>query len=323
MPVLQAREPLESLDLAPAPTTATAPILVVDDSPVDRHLASGLVSRTPGFHAVAARGGREALEAIAASPPAAVVTDLQMPGMDGLELVGEIRRLRPEIPVILMTAHGSEEIAIRALRAGAANYVPKRLLASDLAPTLRSVLALAGLDCRRRRVLGESTRCSRSLSLENDPALVPVLVEILQEDLGCLNTCDETALTRAGVALTEAISNALYHGNLEVSSDLRQEDERVFYAEAEARRRLAPYASRRILVRSEIGREAARFVVRDEGPGFDTATLDAPFDPESLTRIGGRGLILIRAFMDEVRHNAQGNEITLVLRRAASPRDEP
>ena len=57
-------------------------------------------------------------------------------------------------------------------------------------------------------------------------------------------------------------------------------------------------------------------MVRDEGPGFDPATLPDPTDPSNLERVGGRGLLLIRTFMDEVRHNESGNEITFVKRRA-------
>ncbi|HEY1379785.1 MAG TPA: ATP-binding protein [Gemmataceae bacterium] len=54
--------------------------------------------------------------------------------------------------------------------------------------------------------------------------------------------------------------------------------------------------------------------MRDEGPGFDPATLPDPLDPANLERASGRGLLLIRTFMTEVRHNDRGNEITLVLR---------
>ena len=64
------------------------------------------------------------------------MTDLHMPEMDGLELTATIRREMPSLPVILMTAHGSEETAMPALRSGATNYVAKRKLAAELVPTV-------------------------------------------------------------------------------------------------------------------------------------------------------------------------------------------
>ena len=57
----------------------------------------------------------------------------------------------------------------------------------------------------------------------------------------------------------------------------------------------------------------ATFVVRDEGPGFDVDSLPDPRDPENLTKPSGRGVLLIRTFMDEVRFNEKGNEITMVM----------
>ncbi len=61
-------------------------------------------------------------------------------------------------------------------------------------------------------------------------------------------------------------------------------------------------------------------MIRDEGQGFDLASLPDPTLPQNLERRTGRGLFLIRTFMDEVRHNAVGNEITMVKRRdAAAP----
>jgi CheY-like chemotaxis protein len=312
MPTLEApARPLVNSAIGTAVAGAT--ILIVDDSPVDRRLASALVAGRGGLRVVSAGDGREALAAIAREAPAAVITDLQMPGMSGLELVEAIRRLHPGIPVILMTAHGSEEIAILALRAGAANYVPKKALAKDLVATLDGVLAMNAVDVRRQRLLGclESTRSS--FRIENDDTLIAPLIAMLQEDL--YGFLEGNERTRIGVALQEALSNALYHGNLEVSSDLRQEDERIFYAEARRRSVQEPYRDRRIAVSIDFGPEAVCFTVRDEGSGFDTAVLDEPFDPESLMRVGGRGMLLIRTFMDEVRHNRAGNEVTMVKRR--------
>src|SRR6476661_5975259 len=102
-----------------------ATILVVDATAVDRFLAGSLLEEVPGWHAVYAGDGREALAYLKNAVPHLVLTDLQMPEVNGLELVEAIRHDYPFVPVILMTAHGSEEIAATALQKGAASYVPK------------------------------------------------------------------------------------------------------------------------------------------------------------------------------------------------------
>jgi len=72
-----------------------ATILVADDSAADRHLIESLLREGPGWSAVHAAGGREALAAIGRQMPDLVLTDLHMPGMDGLELVREVRDRHP------------------------------------------------------------------------------------------------------------------------------------------------------------------------------------------------------------------------------------
>ena len=74
---------------------------------------------------------------------------------------------------------------------------------------------------------------------------------------------------------------------------------------------------RRISIDADLNRDVVSYTIRDQGPGFNTAKLDEPFDPESLMRVGGRGMLLIRTFMDEVRHNETGNEIQMIKRRKA------
>lgn len=296
-------------------------VLVVDDYPVERRKACALVAKIPGMAAAEAEGGAEALEAVARDRPAVILTDLQMSGMDGLALVEEVRRRHPEIPVVLMTAHGNEEVAMRAIRAGAVDYVPKRSLAADLAPTLQRILAVASTNRRRERLRGAMVAQSSRFELENDTHLMAPLVEMLQEDLAGMGLGDETAHMRVGVALHEALANALYHGNLEIDSSLRQEDEKLFYGEAERRRHLDPYRSRTIHVDASLDRTAATYVVRDEGPGFDATALDRPMEPEDMMQIGGKGLLLIRAFMDEVSFNASGNQITMVKRGMSRRRE--
>src|SRR4051812_37180489 len=105
-----------------------ATALVVDDSAVDRHRVGGMLSKHPGWTAAYAASVGEALAALQAHVPDVVLTDLRMPGRNGLDLVEEIKRKYPSLPVILMTAFGSEDVAILALERGAASYVPKRNL---------------------------------------------------------------------------------------------------------------------------------------------------------------------------------------------------
>ena len=157
----------------------------------------------------------------------------------------------------------------------------------------------------------------RRLTLGNDPHSVAPVVGQLRDDLLAAGVCDRSTATRVGVALEEALLNAVYHGNLEISSKLKENGDGPFHALARERRTAEPYASRRVRIESRVTQERATFVIADEGPGFDVAALPDPTDPEFLERPSGRGVLLMRAFMDEVRYNATGNRVTLVkLRRA-------
>src|SRR5579863_3447444 len=118
-------------------------VLIVDDAPMDRFLAGSLLEAHTDLTAVYAEDGKEGLEAMRLQVPDLVLTDMQMPQMNGLELVEAVRRSFSYVPVILMTAHGSEEIAVQALRSGAASYVPKKNLAHDLVETVERVLAVS------------------------------------------------------------------------------------------------------------------------------------------------------------------------------------
>ncbi len=295
-------------DPSPAPITA----LVVDDSAMDRRLAGALLKRA-SIEPTFAENGAAALALLEQRQPDIVLTDLQMPEMDGLELTREVRARFPTVPVILMTAHGSEEIAVKALQLGAASYVPKRSLAHDLVSTVHGVLELNQARRASLRVIASLDRIESRFVLDNDVSAIPVLVGHLEADLTRLKLCDETGLLQIGVALREALVNAVYHGNLELSSELREIDGgKPYHDLAQQRRTEPPYRDRRVRVVAVQRPHEVRYVITDEGPGYDPAALPDPTDISQLERVSGRGLLLIRTFMDEVQHNAQGNEITLV-----------
>lgn len=302
-----------------APPPAPPLILVADDSLLEQRYVGRILEQCGPWRVRFARNGEEALAALAAEEPALLLTDMNMPKMDGLELVERARAKFPRVPVVVMTGSGNERVAVAALKAGAADYVGKQALAHDLAPVVERVLSVGQAEMRRFRVLQGMRRRSTQFVLENDPALVPPLVAQLREDLIEMGLCDVTGATRAGIALEEALLNAIYHGNLEVSSELRANGDEQFHALARARRYLSPYAPRRVRVTARLTPTSATVVIADEGPGFDVSKLPDPTDPEFLERPSGRGVLLMRTFMDAVRYNATGNRVTLVKHRDRAP----
>ena len=290
-------------------------ILVVDDVALDRHLAGTLLEEHSGWSAVFAEDGREALALIKLKVPDIVVTDLQMPEMNGFELVQAIRRDYSHVPVILMTAHGSEEIAVAALKAGAASYVPKRDLARDLVSTTAKALDMARASRNQQQVLDCLVETELHFVLSNDPHRVQPLISHLQDHMMLMNIVDQGGLIRVGTALHECLINAMEHGNLQLTSELRESEDMEAYRKlVDERRHEQPYCDRRVFVVARFSRQEAVFVVRDDGIGFDPSTLPDPRDPANLQKCYGRGLFLIRTFMDEVSFNKAGNEITMIKR---------
>lgn len=294
-------------------------VLVVDDSATDRRLAGGLLKKHHVLDVIFADNGMAALAQVAERVPDLILTDLQMPQMNGLELVGTLRREFPQVPVVLMTGQGSEEIAVQALRAGAASYVPKRRLAQDLLETVKCVLAASREQRNHSDIMSCMVTNESCFVLENDLMLIASLARYLRQAVRSTRLCEETEYVRIGVALEEALMNAYYHGNLEVSSKLREGDHKAFYELAKQRSGLAPYKDRHVHVQVRLSPSETVFVIRDEGPGFDPCSLPDPSDPSNLERPCGRGVMLMRTFMDVVQYNAAGNEVTLIKGRNHDP----
>jgi CheY-like chemotaxis protein len=291
-------------------------VLVVDDSAVDRRLVGGMLGKVPGMAVHFAADGREAIAFIEAERPDLVITDLVMPEVDGLELVSTVVDRYPQIPIILMTGKGSEEIAVAALKAGAASYVPKTALHQLLVETAVDILAMTQDRQTSQRLMGCLGAGQFEFTLVNDAELIPTLVGYVQHVAISVGLCDDSDCVRVCIALEEALRNAMFHGNLEISSDVREGDPEVYAQLLADRMQRDPWRKRRLYVDVRLSRQAGTFVVRDEGPGFDPRTLPDPTDPANLEKVSGRGLLLMRTFMDDVRFNATGNEVTMIKYKA-------
>lgn len=294
-------------------------VLIVDDSEVDRRLVGGLLPKELDWLVEYADNGVTALEKMQMSVPDVVITDMMMPEMDGMELVSRMHVEFPQVPVILITAHGSETLAVEALQHGATSYVPKPVLAEKLQETVEQVLALRRADRSFSQLISCLTTTRYEFALENDPTLIPPLVDLVQQMLAGMQCCDASTRMHAGIALEEALLNAVLSGNLEMEphqvqearSHMRQGHRSQI---VEERRAESPYAERTTAVEVDIRREEATFVIRDEGRGFDLASVPERTDADMLEDREGRGLVLMKNFMDEVSFNEQGNEVTMIMR---------
>ena len=151
-----------------------AKILVAEDSPTQAFHIKHLLRR-PGSRRNGRRRRSKRCRRSSAACPDLLLTDLDMPLMNGLELVESVRRRFPRVPVVLMTAYGSDEVAARALEAGAASYVPKRNLEKELLETIRDLLAVVEADRNWPAVGITSSRRNRvsvGQRIGGDPAIV-------------------------------------------------------------------------------------------------------------------------------------------------------
>ncbi len=266
-----------------------------------------------------AENGRVALQSLADSSFDVVVTDLEMPEVNGLELVETMQIDFEHIPAILITNRGSEGLAAEALRKGAASYVPKTHLKTLLNDAVTSVLGVVRTDASYAKLIATLKKNVFVFDLPNDSQLINPLVGLMIQVVSGMGTIGGVQLVRLGVAIEHAVLNAMYRGNLELGREQTPSDQAIVYDDAtseEIQERLAtaPYKDRRVYVEVTATKSDVRVVVRDEGDGFDTSIVPIPENPDVLESEGGRGLVMMSSFVDEIQFNDCGNEVTLIKR---------
>ncbi|WPB75473.1 sigma-54 dependent transcriptional regulator [Archangium violaceum] len=117
-------------------------VLLVDDDPAVAKVLGALLGQA-GLTVHTASNGQEALTLLGRKPIDVVVSDVRMPGMSGMELLAEVGRSWPDIPVILLTAHGTVPLAVEAMKAGAADFALKPFDREEILFSIRKALLRA------------------------------------------------------------------------------------------------------------------------------------------------------------------------------------
>jgi len=153
--------------------------------------------------------------------------------------------------------------------------------------------------------------------------LIPVLRDRLMRGLRDYRVVEGTRENHFCMALEEALNNAFYHGNLQISSELKEDGSSRYIELAAERELLAPWCHRSVYVTELVSAFGLWITIRDEGRGFNVAAaIERCNDPEALLA-SGRGLLLMRGFSDEMFFNVSGNEVTLVLYADGQNREMP
>ena len=115
-------------------------VLLADDHSIVRAGLRRIVEESGDMEVIAeAADGREAIEQAQKKPPDVAVVDISMPGLDGLEVVSQLRIYFPELPILILTMHEEEQYVVRAIQAGAMGYITKQSAPEQLVKAIRKV----------------------------------------------------------------------------------------------------------------------------------------------------------------------------------------
>jgi DNA-binding NtrC family response regulator len=188
-------------------------ILIVDDESNARNALAEIL-REEGYECDTAADGFKGLGRFPEYEPDLLLTDLKMPGMDGVELLERVRELCPGLPVIVMTAFGAVDTAVRAMRSGAIDYLTKPIHTDELLLIVQRAL---GEQCLRREAQELRTRLEERFRFDNVVGSSPAMQQVLK-------VVAQVAPSRATVLLTgesgtgkELLATAVHHRSTRAS----------------------------------------------------------------------------------------------------------
>lgn len=287
-------------------------VLVIDPCvETQASIASHVSGR--GVSVIAVSDPYAAVEAIDRVVPDVVITDLFLPGGDGIALTKEIRSRHELCPIIVMAKDAPESVVVQALRDGAIDYLHKPIVEEELAHALyRARHLLPG----NLADLSGVRRSEHRLIVDSDPAHVPGVISWLMKTTASM--LPEMQRLQLRGALQELMINAVEHGNLEITYKEKEQALAKGGYEALLAERLGQsrLKNRRVTIHVFYAKEARSLLYRitDEGAGFQwRGLLDEPQEIYSIDARSGRGIFLARSLFPGLTYNDQGNEVTFTV----------
>jgi DNA-binding response OmpR family regulator len=281
-------------------------ILIIDDEKPVRDVLDIALSEE-GYDSLQAQSGEQGIDLFRTSEPDIVITDVMMPGIDGIEVTKRMRKQRDDIDVVVMSGFGTEELVINALRAGASNYIKKPIVFDELFKILDDII-FKRENRKRYEILKDIVeREQKTLLIGNDVSRVWGAVN--QVLFNVQASVDHSSLEGMCIGLYELLINAIEHGNLGITfQDKSDALQNSTYPELLQNRMLeADREGKVVRIECDYTPTAMSIVISDQGAGFDLDTLPDMKDAGSMLLDHGRGILLANLFYDSVDYDEPGN----------------
>lgn len=168
-------------------------VFVVDDDPSVRETLADLIASV-GLSVLAFKSAREFLENRRPDAPACLVLDVRLPGLSGLELQRELLRIEAPIPIIFITGHGDIPMTVRAMKAGAVEFLAKPFRDQDLLDAIQHAIEIDRVARQERTIVAEVRRCYESLTKREREVMKLIVSGLLNKQIAAQLGSSETTV---------------------------------------------------------------------------------------------------------------------------------
>ena len=294
--------------------------LAIDDEPAVLVYLK-YVAESEGFETSTAEDGEAGLVAFRSTAPDIVLTDIEMPKLNGLAVLERIRSSGPDTIVVMLTGYDEPKYARDSLQLGANNFLRKPIQHVDLVMILRKYAEVIRGRATRREISSMVERRESTMRLDNRVERVAAIAEYLVEETGDALPAESRLGVRLG--LIELLTNAVEHGNLgitfEEKCEAMEESPEAFLRLRRDRLEDRERSRRRVTVEFKLSPDACEWFICDEGEGFDPERFLAAAEGENLLACNGRGILLSLFHFDELEYLGRGNIVRARKRRGVLP----
>ncbi len=283
-------------------------ILIVDDEESICEILETILS-IKNITSKSVRSGNKALEEINKSDYNIIFLDHFLPDITGLNILKKSLFSKRNCYVVFMTGDFQKNMLKELVALGVNEILLKPFNFNEVINIIERALSYLTGYLNFNEAVDKIVFSEIDMETGYNPSIIKSISVILAR-----NVCEAGFFEdemQVILALNEVIANAMFHGNLEIESKLKEESLEKFFEEAEKRSKLSPYKERKVYIHGNFDKKSFKVVVRDQGKGFQWQKYHFNFNSGKILP-HGRGLMIVLSIFDKVKWNDKGNEITLI-----------